>query len=329
MMQTRMHGFVDTDTTVRERKPELRIQPNRAVLADTGTPVRNLGLMTRANIEGLVAGVYRSGDRSYDIRVKFKEEQGKSQVEEFLVPAKVGRAVLLNTFATVTEHDTLIQITRADKRRVGKVYSQLTPDFPQGTAMANLSEAIDQKKLLPTGYEYRFRGKSEYLAESMLAFLEAGILAVLLSYLALAAILESFTRPFFILTTLPLALIGVLWSLYLTGENISVFVMLSIVLLIGIVVNNAILILDRMQLLRTQGVESYEAILQAIKLEFRAVLMVTLAAVLGMLPLAVSQGLGSELSVGMGIASVGGIAVSAVLTLLAIPTLFILVTRRS
>jgi HAE1 family hydrophobic/amphiphilic exporter-1 len=329
IMTASLRGFTEVDTTVREGKPEIRILPNRPILADMNASVRGLGLMTRGNLEGLEAGTYRSGARTYDIRVKLAEEPGKSQIGEFLVPAGEDRIVTLNALATVVEGTSPVQITRVDKRRVSKVYSQLMPDLPLGTAMSRLNEAADAKGIIPAGYDYAFRGLSEYMSEAVAAFLEAAVLAVLLAYLALAAILESFKRPLLILATLPLALIGVLWFLFAAGESMTMFVLLGMVLLVGIVVNNAILILDRMQQLRNEGAEAREAMLQAVKVEFRAVTMVTLAAVLGMLPLATASGLGSELGVGMGIASVGGILVSALLTLITIPLLYILFAGRS
>jgi hydrophobic/amphiphilic exporter-1 (mainly G- bacteria), HAE1 family len=324
MMTTELQGFKDVDTSVRQGKPEFRILPNRAVLADMGAPVRGLGLMTRANLEGLIAGIFRSGARTYDIRVKLAEKSGKSQINEFLAPTGRGREVTLDALAAVTEGDSPVQITRVDKRRASKIYAQLAAGIALGSAMSGLDASMDQKGVFPSGYDHAYRGPGEVMNEAIADFVEAGALAVLLTYLALAAILESFTRPLLILATLPLGLIGVIWSLYVTGQSMSMFVLLGMVMLIGIVVNNAILILDRMQTLLNQGREPRVAILQAIQIEFRAVMMVTLAAVLGMLPLAVSTGLGSEVSLGMGIASVGGIAISAPLTLIVIPILFML-----
>lgn len=329
IMRKDLPGFTEVDTSVRDGKMELRVLPNRPILVDMGASIRSLGLMTRANLEGIKASIYRSGVRTYDIRVKLAEEPGKSQLKEFLVPVGEQRRVTLNALAKITENVSPVLITRVDKRRIIKIYSQLLPGFPMGTAMDILTAAIARLNLLPAGYEHNFRGLSEHMVEAVGGFLEATILAVLLTYLTLAAILESFSRPFLIMLTIPLGLIGVMWSLYLTGESMGMFVLLGMVLLIGIVVNNAILILDRMQQLLTQGVEPREAMLEAIHIEFRAVLMVTLAAILGMLPLAIASGLGSEMSIGIGISSVGGILVSAVLTLVVIPLIYLLFVRRS
>ncbi len=316
-------GFVDPDTTVRVGKPELRVLPQRAILADMNMAPQDLGLLLRANLEGLKAGTYKSGASTFDIRVKLAGEPGKSQVSEFQLPAGQGSPVILSNFTSIQEQEAPVQITRSDKQRVSKLMADLGPELPLGTAVTLLSQRIDAAALLPPGYDYRFRGDYEIMSEAGAAFAEAGLLAVLLTYLALSAIMESFTWSLLILTTVPLGLVGVLWALYLTGTSMSIFVLLGVVMLVGIVVNNAILVIDRMRLLRDGGMDPVEAMYQALEDSFRAVVMVTLAAVLGMLPLAVASGLGSELNNGIGIASAGGIAISSLLALFVVPLIFL------
>ncbi len=317
-------GFAGPDTSVRAGKPELRIQPRRAVLADVGAPVQQLGNLLRANLEGLKAGVFRSGARTFDIRVKLAETEGKDQVSQFQIPGGGDSPVLLSNYASIEERRAPILITRAEKRRISKLYANLTPELSLSAAVNDLSQMMAAKHLLPAGYDYRFRGDYERMHDSSAQFLEAGMLAILLTYLALAAILESFTRPLYIMTTIPLGLIGMFLALWLVHESINIFVLLGAVMLVGIVVNNAVLVLDHMQNLVNQGQSPREALLHALQLEFRAVIMITLAAVLGMLPLALANGLGSELTVGIGVSSVGGILVSAVLTFVVMPAAILL-----
>jgi len=152
--------------------------------------------------------------------------------------------------------------------------------------------------------------------------------AIVLVILTLAAILESFKQPWLILVTLPLALIGVFWALALTGESLSMFVLMSIVMMIGIVVNNAILIIDQFNIHVEEGIPRHKAMVAAASERFRPIVMITIAAVLGMLPLALGQGIGAEMRNGVGIAAVGGIAVSGVLTLVVMPILYDLFTRK-
>jgi len=167
------------------------------------------------------------------------------------------------------------------------------------------------------------------MKEAQVEFAEAGIVAIILVILTLAAILESFKQPWFILVTLSLALIGVFWALALTGERLSMFVLMGIVMMIGIVVNNAILIMDQLNVHVSEGIPRHKAMIAASCERFRPIVMITLAAVLGMLPLALGRGIGAEMRNGVGIASAGGILISGVLALIVIPILYDLFTRKS
>ena len=324
-----INGYEDTDTTVRAGKPELAIIPDRPVLADLGIPAVGLGTTLRANLEGLDAGTFKRGDRNYDIVVELAEQQGKAQVERFMFPAAPGQPMLLTNLARVDERIAPIQITREDKRRVSKVFANLGPGLPMGTAVDSLSAKIDEGDYFPPGYDYKFAGMYEMMGEMQAEFGEAMLTAVVLVILTLSAILESFKQPWLILVTLPLALIGVLWALAIGGESLDTFVILGIVMMIGIVVNNAILIMDQFNVHVTEGVPRHKAMITASCERFRPIIMITLAAVLGMLPLAVGRGIGAEMRNGVGIASVGGILVSGLLTLIVMPILYDLFTRKA
>ncbi len=326
-LSSEVPGLVDVDTTVRAGKPELRVRPDRAILADMKAPVIGVGMALRGNLEGLVAGVYKEQGRNYDIRVKLEEKEGKHQVREFLLPGAPGHPIVLSTVAQIEEGLAPVQIMRHDKQRVARLFSELEHGRPLGTAVQELSALIDAHIPLPPGYSYKYVGLYELMSEGIADFLEAGILAVILTYLVLAAILESWLRPLIILITIPLALIGVLWALVLGGEAINMFVLLGFVMLIGIVVNNAILIMDLVNERLKAGDSRRQAMLYAASERFRPVLMITLAAILGMLPLALGRGLGSEIRSSIGVASIGGIAVSAALTLIVLPLLFNFFTR--
>ena len=314
-------GVADLDTSVRSGKPEIRLRPRRSVLGDLGVTSNDMGMLVRAGFDGIEAGSYKRGDRTFDIRVKFEEVEGREQVAALLFPGGPGKPVTIGGLARVEERRAPVQITRNDKRRVSKIYANVSGK-PLGTAVEELSQLVEVKAGLPPGYGYRFAGQVEVMQDGMLAFLEAGILALVLTYLTLAAILESFLQPLIILVTIPLALIGVLGALYMAGESMSMFVLVGMVMLVGIVVNNAILVLQELNKLVAGGVAPREAMIKACGDQLRPVLMITLAAVLGMLPLAIGQGLGAESRNGIGIASAGGIAVSAVLTLIVLPVLY-------
>ncbi len=322
-----LEGLKDVDTSIRIGRPELKIYPDKPLLADLNFPPVVLGMLLRGNLEGITAGVYKQQGRNYDVVVKLDEIEGKGQVENFLLPGVPGKPINLTTVAKVEERVAPVNVLRKNKRKIEKLFTGLAPRKPLGTAVAELTDIIKKYGELPQGYDYYFFGENEVMVEAQQEFARAGIIAIVLIILVLAAILESFKQPFFILVTLPLGLIGVVISLYLTGYSISMFVLLSFVMLSGIVVNNAILIIDRLNQLVATGVSRHKAMIQSAGEQFRPILMITLAAVAGMVPIATGKGLGSEIRTDLGIASIGGIAFSGILTLIVIPILYDLFTR--
>jgi hydrophobic/amphiphilic exporter-1 (mainly G- bacteria), HAE1 family len=322
-------GVKDPDTTVRPGKPELRVLPDRAILADMRYSAMALGTSLRGNLEGLDAGIFKREARNYDVVVKFAEEPGKDQVRRFLMPGAPGRPIVLETLAGIEEGSAPVQITRKDKRRVSKLLASLGPELPLGSAVQKIGDAIHAEGGLPPGYNITFAGMYEMMGEGQAGLADAGLVSIVLVFLTLAAILESFKQPLLIFVTLPLALIGMIWALAWTGESLGIFAIMGGVMMIGIVVNNAILIMDQFNVHVLEGAPRHGAMIRAACERFRPIVMITLAAVLGMLPLAAGRGIGAEMRNGVGIASVGGILVSGVLTLLVMPILYDLFTRKN
>ena len=321
-------GVAMLETTVRDTKPEIRIQPKRAVLSDLGMPASLLGSIVRANVDGIEAANYKRGDRTYDIRVKLAEREGKDQVRQFLLPGTDGRPIPFETVADVVDSRSLIQIYRVDKRRTVKILGDIKPGATMSGVAGDIDRAVKDNNLLPPGYTLGNSGMSEIMDEAVADFGEAILLAIFLTLLTLAAILESWSRPGLVLLTLPMGLIGVVWALVLFGKAITILVLLGILMLIGVVVNAAILIVDKMAQHIQEGVCRREAMLTAMVEQFRPVLMVVLASGLGMLPIAISHGIGSENRAGIGIASVGGILVAGILTIVVLPVLYTLFTGK-
>ena len=321
-------GVDQLETTVRDTKPEIRIQPRRAVLSDLGMPASLLGSIVRANVDGIEAANYKRGDRTYDIRVKLAELEGKDQIRQFLLPGANGRPIPFETVADVLDSRSLIQIYRVDKRRTVKILGDIKPGATMSGVGNDIDRAVKDNNLLPPGYTLDNSGMSEIMDEAVADFGEAILLAIFLTLLTLAAILESWSRPGLVLLTLPMGLIGVVWALALFGKAITILVLLGILMLIGVVVNAAILIVDKMAQHIHEGVCRREAMLTAMVEQFRPVLMVVLASGLGMLPIAISSGIGSENRAGIGIASVGGIIVAGVLTVVILPILYTLFTGK-
>jgi len=325
----RIPGVEDPDTTVRQGKPEITVRPKREVLSDIRMGGSDLGLLLRANLEGLKAGTYKEGARNYDMVVKLEEQGGKEQIGAFQIPGEPGKSMILRGVSTLEEDLAPVQITRVDKQRITKVLANLAPDLPLGTAAGEIRRLIEEEGDFPPGYGYRFAGIFEVMEEAQEALAEAGVIALVLVILTLAAILESWLQPALILVTIPLSLLGTVWALVLTGGSLGIFEIMGVVMMIGIVVNNAILIVDQANQHRAEGIPRHKAMISATCEQFRPIVMITLAAILGMMPLALGRGIGAELRNGVGIVSVGGILVSGALTLLLLPILYDLCTRKN
>jgi len=185
-----------------------------------------------------------------------------------------------------------------------------------------------EKLNLPAGYRVIWSGDAEMLGETVTDMVRTFFLAVLLTYMLLAAILESFAQPLLILSTVPLALIGIILALLFTGKALNIVSMMSIIMLVGIVVNNAILILDYVNTKRREGHSTHDALLEAGEMKLKPIIMSTLAIIMGMLPMAVGfGGSGKEFTQAMGVVSIGGLVVSTFLTLIIIPAFYYLTTR--
>lgn len=157
----------------------------------------------RANLEGLTAGTYKQKARNYDLVVKLAEQEGKDQVRDFLFRGAPGHPLVMASLGEIEEKQSPVQITRKDKRRVSKLYANLGKGKPLGTAVNEISAALDEKGNLPPGYKYNFAGMYESMSEGQENLLEACLISILLVILTLAALLESFKQPFLILVTLP------------------------------------------------------------------------------------------------------------------------------
>ena len=194
---------------------------------------------------------------------------------------------------------------------------------------AEINKRLDSLNI-PVGYNIDWGGNTKMMNENLRDMAFVMLIAIIMTYMLLAAILESFLQPFIILATLPLAMIGVFTALYITGITINMISMLSIIMLVGIVVNNAILIMDYTnQLIREKKYSSHDALIEAAPTKLKPVLMTTLAIILGMMPMALGMGAsGKEFRQPMGVVSIGGLLASSILTLYVIPAIFLLTTRK-
>jgi HAE1 family hydrophobic/amphiphilic exporter-1 len=322
----RTPGTADVRLSYRPGKPELAVLLDRRKLDAHRLNVAQVGSVLRASFSGQVASIYREGGEEYDIRVRLSEED-RARVEDVdRILLRAGSTALpLTALGAVRFGEGPTQILRKNKQRLITVEASVAGGN-LGTIIQNVRRETDSMDL-PEGYAVYFAGQAEYQRESFTSLGIAALQAILLTYILLAAILESFVHPVTIMVTLPLGLAGTSLSLLATGLALNVFSFMAIVVLIGIVVNNAILQLDYTRTLRLEGMEMREALLAACPARLRPILMANLAIVAGVFPQAVATGGASVVQAAMAVVFIGGIAVSTLFTLFVIPVVYTLLDR--
>ena len=310
----------DLDSSRRERKPNINITPRRTVLQNLNMSANDVYEYLLGSLDGIEVGDYRSGARTFDIRVKNQKEYGEEQLRQNAPATKDNNPLGTEVLAEITEDTRPVVVNRYDKVRTMWLYANTAP----GMALGNVSKTIGNMALqaLPPGYGVRMSGSVELMNETAQEFIHVIILATVLTYLLIAAIMESWTRPFLIMFTVPLGFLGMYATLWIAGMSMSMMGLLGGVMMIGIVVNNAILIMDECAVLVNSGVTTHKAMLQATQSKFRPIVMTSIASVAGMLPMAFGTGLGSELRASCGMGVVGGLTIASLLTLYVIPALY-------
>jgi HAE1 family hydrophobic/amphiphilic exporter-1 len=314
-------GLVDVTSSFKVGKPELEIVPKREEIYDLELSAGQVAMSLRNMIEGSVASKFREGGDEYDIRVKLSERDRANlqNVDDYLIPTQDGN-VQLARVADIRHTEGPSSIYRKNKQRMIIISSNLA-GMTLGQAQ-NILEQRFKEINIPEGYKVYFGGQSEAMAESFGEMFKALILASVLTYMLMAAILESYKNPFIIMLTLPLALIGVVLSLLITAKTLSMLSLMAIVMLVGIVVNNGILLIDYMTVLRKEGLGLREAIIEACPIRLRPIIMTNIAAIASMLPLALGLGAGGEFRSSMAVVSIGGLVTSTIFTLYLIPVMY-------
>lgn len=329
MALTTSDRFADVTNSMEVGSPEIQISFDRAKAASYGLQVNEIADRVVRLVRGEVATQYSYQDRKIDVLVRSQEEDRLSSEEigSLFINPDSERPIPLSAVASLETSVGPSEIRRSSQQRVALV----SANIQQGDLRA-AAEKIEQVLAtipMPTGVYAELAGQNEELADSFRSLLLALALAVFLVYLVMASQFESLLHPFIILFTIPLALVGAVLALYLTGSTISVVVFIGAILLAGIVVNNAIVLIDLVNQLRYEGLEKYEAITQGAQSRLRPILMTTLTTTLGLLPLALGLGDGAELRAPMGITVIGGLLVSTLLTLVVIPVMYAIMDRKS
>lgn len=321
-------GLINLDSSSRPGRTELTLYPKRGRMAEIGATVYDLAVALRTNVEGMVSTYYREGGNQYDIKVSLDEEDVDHPEKILNLSVMImGQPYVLSQLVDVDFAPGISQLIHVDRFKTVEITGNATKGFSTGQINSQITKRLKELEL-PSGYQIAWGREAKMLNETMSDMARTFLLAVLLTYMLLAAILESFAQPLIILATVPLSIIGVILALFLSGVGINLFSMLAIIMLVGIVVNNAILILDYVNVKRKEGMSSHDALLEAGKLKLKPIIMSTLAIVIGMIPMALGIGdAGREFRMSMGIVSIGGLIVSTLLTLIVIPVFYFLSTH--
>ncbi|MEM7351721.1 MAG: efflux RND transporter permease subunit [Acidobacteriota bacterium] len=322
-----IEGLTDVESSAEGGTPELQVLFDRDRLATLGLSVRDVASVVQSKVLGTVATEIQREDRTIDIRVRSQEQYRQSARDlANLVVYQDGKTGLpLSAVAKVIEDEGPAEIRRADGERVAILTANLE-GRDLASASAAIADLIDEMGL-PSGFDWRMGGQQQEMETSFDSMRLALFLAIFLVYIVMASQFESLLHPFVILFSVPLSLIGVLATLYLAEVRISIVVLIGVVMLAGIVVNNAIILIDTTNRLRRQGRDKLEALRRAGRTRLRPILMTTATTVLGLLPMAIGLGEGSELRAPMALAVIGGLLSSTALTLVVIPVMYRLLDR--
>ncbi len=317
-------GAVDVQLSRDDLRREYRIDFDREKLGYYGLTTATASLAVRNRINGLLASQFREDGDEYDIYIRYAEPFRTSieEVDNIIVYNPQGNPLRISDLGTVYEEFAPPTIERENRERVVSVNVSLS-----GAAMSEVIAGINTKLAdieIPEELYIEIGGAYEDQQESFGDMVTLLLLIIVLVYIVMATQFESFSMPFIILFSLPFAFTGVFVALWLTDTALSVIALIGAIMLVGIVVKNGIVMVDFINLLRERGLGLSHAVVNAGKSRLRPVLMTTLTTVLGMLPLAMGVGEGSELWQPMGIAVIGGLAFSTVLTLYVIPVVYTL-----
>lgn len=319
-------GLVDVKTSLEGGNPEVQIVFNRQRLAALNTDVGTIAQLIRSEVQGTIATEFSRKDRRIDIRVRAMEDERKTlnALKHLIVNPGQTVSVPLYAVAGVQIERGPSEIRRVDQERVALVYANLK-GRDLGSVSRDIQALIDDIPI-PPDFTITIGGQNKEMAVSFQSMRFAILLAIFLVYLVMASQFESLLHPFVIMFTIPFGLIGVVMALLITNITISVVVLIGVIMLAGIVVNNAIVLVDYINHLRRQeGFGKTEAILEAGKVRLRPILMTTTTTVLGLMPMALGFGEGAEVRAPMAIAVIGGLTVATLLTLILIPTVYSLV----
>ncbi len=315
-------GAADVRVSRSDYQPEYQVDFDREKLAMYGLNLQTAATYLRNRINGALSSQFREDGEEYDIKVMYAPEHRTSleDIENILLYSPQGNSVRVKDVGKVVERFTPPTIERKDRERIITV-STVADGVPMSRIVDESQKAIDNMDI-PVGINIQLAGSYEDQQDSFRDLLTLALLIIILVYIVMAAQFESYTYPGIIMTSLLFAFSGVFIMLYITGHNLNVMSLIGAIMLIGIVVKNGIVLIDYISLNRERGMSIRRAVIDGGRSRLRPVVMTTLTTILGMVPMAVGTGQGSEMWRPMGVAVIGGLTFSTILTLLFVPTLY-------
>lgn len=317
-----VEGVYDLESSVEDVRPELHVNIDREKANLYGLNTAQIASTVHDALLGRVASIYQEKGEQINIRIRLEEEDRNSieEVENLLISSSVGLQIPLKEIAEVTVGSGPKGIDRENQQRIVNVSGNISNRF-LGKVIQDAQQQL-KKLVLPEDYRYEFVGQNREMQESFLQLAQALVLSIILVYMIIAAQFESLLMPLAVMFSVPFSLIGVILALLLTDKSLNVLSYIGIIMLVGIVVNNSIVLIDYINKLRQKGMERKEAIILGGKTRLRPILMTMFTTVLALVPMAIGIGEGAELRVPMAITIIGGLTSSTFLSLIIVPIFY-------
>lgn len=322
-----VEGVRNVRTSFQRGRPEIALRVRRREAASLGISAREIATAIRAAYSGLTVSTFSGAEEDYDVVVGLRDADRNDldRLRSLFFMSPAGARIPLENVVDIREETGPVSIERRDRTRNVQVLAGLTGDRALNRISTEIEERIDSSVSVPLGVELTFSGSSSEMDDSFRSLLFALLLAVALVYMVMASQFESFLDPFIVMFSVPFAVVGLVGALLLTNTTFNILAFVGGILLVGIVVNNAIVLIDYMNTLKNRGVPLRDAVVQGGKTRLKPVLMTSMTTIFGLLPMALGLSSGSEFYAPIGRAVVGGLTTSTMVTLILVPTLYWLV----
>jgi HAE1 family hydrophobic/amphiphilic exporter-1 len=320
-----VRGTADVDNTMRATQSEVDVIIDRLAAADYGLTAYDVAAVLRTALAGADAGVYRHGGDEFDVTVRYREDQIRTpfDLETLSITNRLGQRIPLTQVARIVRSDSPQQVLRRNRQNVATITANI-----QGRPLGAITADVKQRLAgvtMPLGYRIIYGGDTQYMATSFRSLAWALVASVILVYMILVVLYESFLTPMIRMLSIPCGVIGAFAALALTGKAINIFAFIGLIMLDGLISKNGTLLIDYTNTLMKRGKPLREALLEAGVTRLRPILMTSVTMIVGMLPLALSLGASSEIRSGMAVVLIGGLVTSTLVTPLLLPVVYTLI----